>query len=96
MWFVPSDILFGQFGYGPGKGQPTQIRGSQLWLEILHVLEFSQTNCFYRLIEKSIKVNVGKLWFEFHIDISSFFVCVDKKFVCCTSQTLTKDLEIFY
>ena len=25
-----------------------------------------------------------------------FLVCVDEKVACCTSQTLTKDLETFY
>ena len=74
MWFAPSDILFGcmvqvllgNLGMDPDRVQPTQMCVSQLWLEIFHVLEFSQRNCIYRLTEKCIE-NLGKLSFEFHI-----------------------------
>ena len=63
---VLASRLLGNLGMDPHRVQPTQMFVSQLWVEIFHVLEFSQTNCWYRLTEKSIE-NVGKLWFEFHI-----------------------------
>ena len=65
-FWVLASCLLGNLGMDPDRVQPTQVCVSLLWVEIFHVLEFSQTNCWYRLTEKSIE-NVGKLWFEFHI-----------------------------
>ena len=80
MWFAPSDILFGcivhvllaNLGLDPERVQPTQMSVLQLWQEISLVLEFSQTNFFYRLKEKSIQ-NLGKMWSVFHFEFRFFF-----------------------
>ena len=65
--FLGACLMFiGQFGYGPGSGPAHANVCPSFEVEIFHVLEFSQTNCLYRLTEKSIE-NLAKLWFEFHI-----------------------------
>ena len=65
-FWVLATCLLGNLGMDPDRVQATQMCESQLWVEIFHVLEFSQRNCLYRLTEKSIE-NLGILWFEFHI-----------------------------